>query len=234
MKCSQLLSGLLLAFTLSMSVSAYADESPADATNPSAATPAPASTDPAAPSQAPQSVVVVGTPEGDSKTAESQSWYSKAWNTAGKHLSDIWEKGDIELYVPFWSYHMPFAYSPEKRSGYTEYPRGGGLGKGWFNESGNWEGIYAMEYQDSHGFPQYQVGYGWIPTWKPLGDQFRVGAGVTAFIFFRQDIGHYAPIPGVLPVLSTGYGPFDVQLAYVPGGQGNGNVIFWWAKYAFR
>ena len=91
-----------------------------------------------------------------------------------------------------------------------------------------------MEFADSHGKPQYQAGYGWIATWRPIDEKFRVGAGVTAFLFMRSDIGNYAPIPGILPVVSTGYGPFDVQMAYIPGGQGNGNVLFWWAKYSFN
>ena len=187
------------------------------------------------PDAVPSNVVVVGnTDSATPSNSESTTWYGSAWDTAGQHLSDIWHKGDIELYVPFWSYHLPFAYSAEKRASYTEYPAGGGIGKGRYNENGNWEGIYAMEFQDSHGKPMYMGGYGWIPTWRPINDQFKIGAGVTAFLFMRSDIGNYAPIPGVLPAATIGYGPLDVQVAYIPGGQGNGNVLFWWAKYSFR
>lgn len=220
---SKLILALLASLALATSLSARADEE-SSASTPLAATDA-----------QPASVVVVGSPE--SKTTQSndsQSWYSSAWDTAGQHLSDIWNKGDIEVYVPFWSYHLPFAYSADKRSSYTEYPAGGGLGKGWYNASGNWEGIYAMEFQDSHGKPMYMGGYGWIPTWRPINDDFKIGAGLTAFMFMRSDIGNYAPIPGILPAATIGYGPVDVQVAYIPGGQGNGNVLFWWAKYSFR
>ena len=35
-------------------------------------------------------------------------------------------------------------------------------------------------------------------------------------------------------MVTAGYGPIDVQMAYIPGGQGNGNVLFWWAKYSFK
>lgn len=196
-----------------------------------AAADTPAST----PDAAPSNVVVVGSTDNATPgSSDSKTWYGSAWDTAGQHLSDIWHKGDIELYVPFWSYHLPFAYSAEKRASYTEYPAGGGIGKGRYNESGNWEGIYAMEFQDSHGKPMYMGGYGWVPTWRPINDQFKIGAGVTAFLFMRSDIGNYAPIPGVLPAATIGYGPLDVQVAYIPGGQGNGNVLFWWAKYSFR
>ncbi|MEN9880765.1 MAG: lipid palmitoyltransferase PagP [Pseudomonadota bacterium] len=188
----------------------------------------------------PANVVVVGnTNKSADKTetpasTEGQSWYSKAWSTASKHLSDVWNKGDIEVYVPFWSYHLPFAYSPEKRSQYTEYPAGGGIGKGFYNESGNWEGIYLMEFQDSHGKPMYMGGYGWVPTWNPINEKSRIGVGATVFMFMRSDINYYAPTPGILPMATMGYGPVDVQVAYIPGGQGYGNVLFWWAKYSFK
>ena len=227
MNCSRLLSGLLSSLALTLAASAYADEPSADAsTAPSEAT--------ATATNAPQSVVVVGSPDSDAKTSESQSWYSSAWDTAGQHLSDIWNKGDIELYVPFWSYHLPFAYSPENRASYTEYPAGGGLGKGWYNASGNWEGVYVMGFQDSHAQPMYLAGYGWVPTWNPINEQTRIGVGATVFLFMRSDINSYAPTPGILPMATVGYGPVDVQVAYIPGGQGNGNVLFWWAKYSFK
>lgn len=188
----------------------------------------------------PANVVVVGNTDKSadkseaSASSEGQSWYSRAWDTAGQHLSDIWNKGDIEVYVPFWSYHLPFAYSAEKRSQYTEYPAGGGIGKGWYNKSGNWEGIYLMEFQDSHGKPMYMGGYGWVPTWNPINEKSRIGVGATVFMFMRSDINYYAPTPGILPMATMGYGPVDVQVAYIPGGQGYGNVLFWWAKYSFR
>lgn len=191
-------------------------------------------------SSAPANVVVVGNTDKSTDKAEaptgteSQSWYKKAWDTAGQHLSDLWTNGDIELYVPFWSYHLPFAYSAEKRSQYQEYPAGGGIGKGWYNRSGNWEGVYLMEFRDSHGKPMYMGGYGWVPTWNPINEKSRVGVGATVFMFMRSDINYYAPTPGILPMATVGYGPVDVQVAYIPGGQGYGNVLFWWAKYSFK
>ena len=214
-----------LAFALSCSFSAHAQR---NETSAASTTPAPAAT-----TETPQNVVVTGNPTTTPATA-NQSWYGAAWDTAGQHLSDIWNKGDYSVMIPFWTYHMPYAYSAEKRAQYTEYPAGGGISKGYFNDSGNWEGIYLMEYQDSHGKPMYMGGYGWVPTWRPIDDKFKIGAGLTAFMFMRSDIGNYAPLPGVLPVGSIGYGPVDVQVAYVPGGQGNGNVLFWWARFTFQ
>lgn len=225
---------LLSAFALLLTTPVFADESTTEGTP--AAAPAAPTADAAASTTngAPQSVVVVGSPNNDEKPNESKPWYSSAWDTAGQHLSDLWEKGDIELFVPFWSYHLPFAYTPEKRASYNEYPAGGGLGKGWYNASGNWEGVYVMGFQDSHSQPMYMAGYGWVPTWNPINEQSRVGVGATVFLFMRSDINSYAPTPGILPMATVGYGPVDVQVAYIPGGQGNGNVLFWWAKYSFK
>lgn len=230
MNRSRLLSGFTCAILIALVAPAYADEPPPETGTSATAAPAKAS---AAPEPA-QNVVVVGTPDPAKKTSDDRSWYRKAWDTAGEHLSDIWTKGDVELYVPFWSYHLPFAYSPSQRADYTEYPAGGGLGKGWYNERGNWEGVYFMEFRDSHAKPMYMGGYGWIPTWNPINEKSRIGIGATVFMFMRSDINYYAPTPGILPVGTIGYGPIDVQVAYIPGGEGYGNVLFWWAKYSFK
>jgi len=233
MKPSRLLSSLLAAALLTFAVQAQAeDESTAAAPASTADAPATPAATPAA--TTPQSVVVVGSPESDKANSESTSWYGRAWDTAGQHLSDLWNKGDVELYVPFWTYHLPFAYTPAKRASYNEYPAGVGLGKGWYNASGNWEGVYAMTFQDSHAQQMYMAGYGWIPTWNPINEQTRIGIGATVFLFMRSDINGYAPTPGILPMVTAGYGPVDVQMAYIPGGTGNGNVLFWWAKYTFK
>ncbi len=230
MSRSKLTFNLLAALLIASTPLAQAADDTSTSSTPSTADSASSTAD-----NAPTNVVVVGnTDKATPAASESQSWYGKAWDTAGKHLSDLWNKGDIEVYVPFWTYHLPFAYSPSQRAGYTEYPAGGGLGKGWYNESGNWEGVYLMGFQDSHGKPMYMGGYGWIPTWNPINEKSRIGVGLTAFMFMRSDINYYAPTPGILPMGTIGYGPIDVQVAYIPGGQGYGNVLFWWAKYSFR
>jgi hypothetical protein len=52
---------------------------------------------------------VTSTPAGVSSSASSNTsstpWYQTAWN----HARDTWREGDVEVYVPFWSYHLPFA-----------------------------------------------------------------------------------------------------------------------------
>jgi lipid IVA palmitoyltransferase len=162
-------------------------------------------------------------------TGTTQNWFGTAWS----HAKKTWNEGSIEVYVPFWSYHLPFAYTPSQREQYTEYPAGIGLGKGRINESGNWEGIYAMGFRDSHNDPSYMVGYGWIPMWNIGKSEIKVGAGLTGFLMSRRDYWNGVPFPGVLPIASLSYKQASLQAAYIPGGQGNGNVIFMWGKFGF-
>jgi hypothetical protein len=162
--------------------------------------------------------------------APSTPWYSTAWT----HVKDTWREGDIEAYVPFLSYHLPFAYTAEKRAEYNEFPAGFGIGKGRYNKSGNWEGMYAMGFRDSHGDPSYMVGYGWVPTWNIGKSEVKAGVGLTGFLMSRKDYFGGVPFPGVLPVASIGYKNLTAQAAYIPGGQGYGNVLFVWGKWTFK
>lgn len=162
------------------------------------------------------------------------SWMRDAWNTAATHVGDTWRDGDIELYAPLYTWHLPFAYRKELRDSYTTYPGGFGLGKGRYNASGNWEGMYAMGFRDSHGDPSFMIGYGWIPTWELGKSEVRVGVGLTGFLMSRKDYFGGIPFPAALPVASLSYKNLALQAAYVPGGQNNGNVVFIWGKWTFR
>jgi len=164
------------------------------------------------------------------RAQESTPWYQVPW----EHAKDTWRDGDIELYVPFWTYHLPFAYRQELRDQYVEYPAGVGLGKGRINSSGNWEGMYAMGFRDSHGDASFMLGYGWVPMWNIGQTEVKVGIGGTAFLMSRKDYWGGAPFPGILPVGSLSYKNLAVQAAYVPGGNNNGNVVFMWAKWTFK
>lgn len=171
----------------------------------------------------------------DSATTPSAttSRITTIYHTAVEHVKDTWREGKVELYVPFLTYHMPFAYTANQRSQYNEYPAGGGIGLGRYNASGNYEGTYAMAFLDSHSEMSYMAGYAWIPTWNMGQSEVKVGVGLTGFLMSRQDYFGGFPFPGVLPVASISYKQLAVQAAYVPGGQGNGNVLFAWGKWTF-
>lgn len=149
---------------------------------------------------------------------------------AKTELSDTWRLGNTEYYATFRTWHLPWAYSDDQNEQYQNWPPGFGIGRGYYDQKGNWHGVYAMAFQDSHFKPEYTVGYGWKTHWNVYGD-LKVGLGYTAGLTSRTDIGHYTPVPMVLPIVSADYGKLSVEGAYVPGGKGFGNVLLIWAKW---
>lgn len=162
--------------------------------------------------------------------AAQDSWVDSAW----QRTKDIWNEGNTEVYVPFLAYHMRFAYRQDLVDQYNEFPAGIGFGRGRYNARGNWEGLYAMGYADSHSQPTFMAGYGWIPTWNLGKSDVKVGVGLTGFLMSRQDYFGGIPFPGILPIASISYKDLSIQAAYVPGGRNNGNVLFMWGKWTFQ
>lgn len=153
-------------------------------------------------------------------------------DTACQTVSDTWTQGGHDLYVPFYSYHLRFAYSQDKIDSFRENTWGIGYGRTRYDESGNIDNLYGMTFQDSHSKPEYIAGYAhqWVAG-QPKG--LHAGLGYTVFLTARSDIHHYLPIPGILPIASINYDKISVNTAYVPGGKGNGNVLFFWSKFGF-
>lgn len=166
--------------------------------------------------------------------ASSTSVVSGWIDTAADHIGQTWREGDTELYVPVWTHHHRGTYDQDHIDGFNEFPAGIGLGKGRYNENGNWEGIYAMGFLDSHSKPSFMAGYGWAPTWN-LGNEIKAGVGVTGFLMSRRDYWNGLPFPGVLPIASIGYKQLSLQATYIPStGRNNGNVLFMWGKWTFQ
>ncbi|MDR2878098.1 MAG: lipid IV(A) palmitoyltransferase PagP [Chromatiales bacterium] len=171
---------------------------------------------------------------------DDKSWLSRQWDAASAELSDvwiprwkhIWADGNSELYLPFKTYHMRWAYTREKIDSYQELPFGLGYGRALYDEKENWHGLYAMGFQDSHFKPQWMVGYGWKAMCGSRSS-WNAGAGYTVFFASRTDIANYIPFPSILPIASFGYKKLSIEGAYVPGGKGNGNVVFMWGKWSF-
>jgi hypothetical protein len=167
---------------------------------------------------------------GSPALADDPSWFDKTRN----HVTDIWQTGTPDLYVPFYTYHMRFAYTQDQINRYQETPYGLGYGRSKFDQDGNWKGLYAVAYQDSHYKPSYQVGYTYQWIWRPAAD-WRIGGGLTAFLISRSDMGHYIPWPLALPMASVGYKNASVDMTWVPGGaNGKGNVLFFNGRYNFQ
>jgi len=170
----------------------------------------------------------VGTAQAEPPSSEEGKGWLERTTTS---LKETWNEGTPEVYVPVFTWHLPWAYTRQQIDEYNNFPVGLGLGRGRYTEDGDWHGFYAMGFQDSHSKPQYQVGYGYKTFWPVSGD-FKAGIGYTVFIGARANWNDYTPFPAVLPIISLEYAKkVSLDAAYVPGGNGNGNVLFIWTKF---
>ncbi len=154
------------------------------------------------------------------------------WSDVKNTLSETWNSSDYELYVPVSTWHNRQFYDKEKIDGYNEQPWGLGIGKYRYDADGDWHGIYAMAFADSHNEMEPVAGYAFQKMWHANND-FRLGAGYTIGATLREDY-HYLPIPVIAPVASVEYKQFAVQSTYIVGGQGNGNILFTWLKWQLK
>jgi palmitoyl transferase len=146
------------------------------------------------------------------KEAQDKGWFSGAWDGT----KNIWRDGNWDLLVSGYTWHLPYAYSPEKRQQENSLTWGFGIGKTLVDERDNQRILYTLIISDSHYKPQYSAGYGWMARWKAY-ENIRVGAGYTAFIMARSDIHDYVPFPGVAPLASIGTNRFSLFGTFIPG-----------------
>lgn len=150
-----------------------------------------------------------------------------------QRLHQIWTEGDTELYISGYAWHNRHVYSREKIDSYNELASGGGLGKGLFDEKGNWHGLYAIAFLDSHRHIQPAAGYAYLKV-AHLSKNLKAGIGYTALLTSRVDINNSIPFPGALPWASVFFKEFTVAATYIPGFNNNGNVLYILGKYTFK
>ncbi|MEI2416905.1 lipid IV(A) palmitoyltransferase PagP [Orrella sp. JC864] len=151
---------------------------------------------------------------------------------ACQRLAQVWQQGSNDLYLTGYAWHNRWTYTREKVDSFRELAWGAGWGKGLYDEDGDWHGLYAMAFLDSHSDWQPIAGYGFQKIGR-IGAQGRVGAGYTVFLTSRSDMFGRLPFPGALPLVSAGYRNADLYATYIPGGRGAGNVLFMFGKVAF-
>lgn len=144
----------------------------------------------------------------------------------------IWSEGNNELYVPSYAWHNRYTYSSERLKTYNEWPIGAGIGKSFYDKNGDWHGLYAMAFLDSHKIVEPAAGYAFLKILK-VSEHANIGAGYTVLITARPDIFHNIPFPGVLPWASVSYRRVSLSGTYIPGAKGAGNVLFLVLKYVF-
>lgn len=161
--------------------------------------------------------------------SESNTPFKNFWDDAKARVKQIWYSEHGDLYVPFYAWHNRLYYDSDKISCYNEFPWGTGFGKSIWDERGNWQGLYAMVFLDSHKDVQPMAGYGYLLTAHPT-ENSGVGLGFTLMMTARSDIMNYTPFPGILPLASIYYKNVMVLGAYVPGTRNIGNVLFLMTK----
>jgi lipid IVA palmitoyltransferase len=151
-------------------------------------------------------------------------------SAASSELSKIWDEGATDVYLPLHTHHLRQAYSPELIASFNENPGGFGMGRSYKDADGGWHAMYAMAFKDSHYKVEPVVGYGRLYPVARAGDA-GLNLGYTAFITARNDIAHYAPIPGVFPMASVETGRLSLMTTFMPGRRNSGNIFFIFGKY---
>lgn len=151
------------------------------------------------------------------------------WDKVQQEIGSIWRSDQSEWYLPLNIWHNRAFYSAQKVASYNEQPWGLGFGKYRYDGDGDWHALYAMAFLESHDTVEPIAGYAFQKIWRPA-DGLRLGAGFTAGLTLRKDY-HYLPLPVLLPLASLEYGRLAIQTTYIPGGNGNGNVLFTWLRW---
>lgn len=148
-------------------------------------------------------------------------------------LHNIWANGNTDLYISGYAWHNRYTYRPEKIKQFNEAAWGGGLGRGIFDEvKKNWQGIYAIAFEDSHRHLEPAVGYAYLKI-ASLSNNLKAGLGYSILVTARTDINGGIPFPGILPWASVFYKQTTLAVTYIPGAAGAGNVLYVIGKYAF-
>lgn len=151
----------------------------------------------------------------------SDSWLDKGC----RRTQQIMAEGKTDIYATGYSYHLRSMYSAEKIDTFNEQAWGGGVGKSLVDEDGDWHGLYAIAFLDSHKDLEPTAGYAYQKM-MPLSENWKVGAGFTAFLTSRSDTLSHFPVPLALPLATVQYRKAALMATYMPGPRGNGNVVF--------
>ena len=170
---------------------------------------------------------------GPSFNVKAQDNNNSLWDKFKTNVSQTWQDGDYNLFIPINTWHNRLTYDKEKIDEYNEMPWGLGIGKGRYDSDGDWHGLYAIVFEDSNYHPQTIFGYAYQKNWfVNCNPDFRVGVGFTLSLTQRAEYA-YIPVPLPLPLAGIEYQDWSLQAAYVPGLKNDCNVLFTWLRYRF-
>lgn len=142
-----------------------------------------------------------------------------------------WNRGDWDLYLSGYAWHLPGSYTAARRSKLNSTTWGGGFGRSIGDDQGNRHLIFVMGTQDSHYKPEYFAAYCWQHPLIP-DSPVQLDFGISAFLFSRVDVEDGIPLPGLLPYLAVGSKRTQLIMLYVPpiGDLIGGQTVYFFAR----
>lgn len=172
--------------------------------------------------------LTLGWAEKDEHCLKGPKWLK----TFCRHLHQTWTEGDNELYLSGYAWHNRYLYSKSRLRTYNEKAWGGGFGKGFYDERGNWHGLAAIAFLDSHKKIEPAVGYAFQKI-AHFTSNFNFGIGYAILATIRPDMYKGRPFIGLLPWTSITYRKASIMATYIPGSSGAGNVFYLIGKLQF-
>lgn len=123
--------------------------------------------------------------------------------------------GRWDTYVCGYAWHLPWAYNDTTRRRLNETTWGGGFGRSMKDGDGDRHSVFVVGFEDSHRDPQFIASYGW-QRYVPVNRDVSLGWGYMAFLFSREDVANYLPIPALLPCASIRYRKWEAVGLFVP------------------
>jgi hypothetical protein len=103
-----------------------------------------------------------------------------------RRLADTYRRGDDEIILSGYSYHIPGTWTAERRHELNSEAWGLGYARTTEEPDGDTHTVFVLGFKDSHSHLQSQVGYAYNTFWGPR-DGVQVGLG-------RDDVGQDVPV----------------------------------------
>jgi len=130
-------------------------------------------------------------------------------------IQETLRAGEWEAYATGYVWHLPYAYDQVTRGRLNAKIWGGGLGRAMTDGDGDRHSVYLLGFSDSHEKAQFVASYGW-QRYLRFDQKLSLGWGYMAFLFCREDVNHYLPIPAALPCASIRFRQWEAVGLFVP------------------
>jgi palmitoyl transferase len=164
--------------------------------------------------------------------ADFWTWVEKGC----RRVADTYDRGENDLLISGYSYHLPSTYTPEKRAELNSNAWGGGWARTVEDPDGDTHSVGLFAFLDSHKNVQWNLGYTYSTYWGPR-EGLQAGLGYFVGIVQRPDIAGGVPFPAALPLATLRYGQATLFSTFIPtlnGGVNHGSTLFVYGSYVFK